>query len=137
MGQRRAVARLLATGAVLTGLFLMHGARLTAGGCHDAGGMAPLAAGMTVAAAPPELGHVAHLVPASSMPGAGGDARASCVSTAPRPVDAAVVGLLLTGVVAPRPGERGGRGVPAWREGRRRAPPRASALLVSLGVSRT
>ena len=131
MGQRRAVARLLATGAVLTGLFLMHGARLTAGGCHDAGGMAP------PAAAVPGPGLVSHLVPASSMPGAGGGAQASCVSTAPRPGDAAVVGLVLVGVVAPRP-DRGGRAVPAaWREGRRRAPPRGSALLVSLGVSRT
>jgi hypothetical protein len=126
----RAGVRLLAVGAVLAGLFLMHGARMAAGDCHGTGD------GMATMAAPP-AGQQSHLGPAAPSPGADSGAHASCVSTGPRPVAAVLAGLVLLGIVSVRPVRPAGRRRPSGADRRRRAPPSSGALLLSLGVSRT
>src|SRR4051794_10531127 len=123
----RTLIRVAVLGAVLGGLFLMHGATGAAsGGCHQAG---PAMAGMHSAAP------AAH--PAAGSAEGSTDHRAGtlCVATPVRHgAGSTVLVFLLLGAVTTRwdvapPG--GGRGQ------RRRAPPGGRALLAQVCVSRT
>ncbi|MGW2372612.1 hypothetical protein [Kitasatospora sp. NPDC001683] len=139
---RPATARLLAVCALLLGLFLMHGAPVSTGGCHEPMAMAMVAPVMAPEAhthpnaspAPAVVGPAAHLA-------AGADATGSdsCVSTPAHdrltvdtPPLLAILALALLAGWAP-----------AWRRAlttvlRRRGPPTGGrSLLLLVSVART
>ncbi|MFJ5119639.1 hypothetical protein [Kitasatospora sp. NPDC088548] len=126
-----AMARLLVLGALLAGLFLMHGSPTSAGGCHEPG-----AAAVAMAAAGPH-----HDAPALDGHRArGSDPQAvSCVSTRDR--DGAglpAAAPLAAGAFAPLLAVRVAADPRGRRTGGPRAPPAAGRrLLLRVCVART
>ena len=147
MTSPRLMARAAVVGAVLSGLFLMHGTAAATGGCQGTAVMpamqamqastAPGAGGHAVGALPGAGAVSGHPAPASATSGGAPTSPHGtlCVSTPPRGSLAGI--LAAAGVVVLALGARGadrpaGRGRPA----RAHAPP-ARALLACLCVSRT
>jgi hypothetical protein len=139
---RPATARLLTVCGLLLGLFLMHGAPVAAGGCHD---------DMTRAVAAPGMAspHHADTAPAVVAARTGGPSAApgqadprggaACLST-PAHGRVALAAPLLTAVLSPA--LLAGAGAPGRATGvaerRRRGPPAAGrSLLHQVGISRT
>nr|WTB28801.1 hypothetical protein OG781_03915 [Streptomyces sp. NBC_00830] len=136
--RRRGIARLLALCSVLLGLFLMHGAPVTAEGCHGAMSAAPMSEGHGTAVMTPASSPVMTQTGAQHASGVSAMGGAMCVSTPARartPLPTAglvaVVAVLAAGFFAGRP-------LPLGRTGRRGPPPPGGrSLLLQVCIART